>query len=77
MNADIPGSQNKFRRYRAAKKARGLKEIRMWLPDVYSAEFKSEMARAAKELNGSQSEREAMEFIEAVMADTMKDEPPY
>ena len=77
MNAETPKPQDKFRRYRARKKAAGLKELRMWLPDVHSAEFKAEMARAARELNGSQSEREAMDFIEAAMADTMKDIPPY
>jgi Protein of unknown function (DUF3018) len=41
MNAESPRDQDKFRRYRARKKAAGLKEVRMWLPDVHSPEFKA------------------------------------
>ena len=77
MNAETPASQDKFRRYRAAKKARGLKEIRMWLPDVHSAEFKAEMERFAEYQRNSAEEREIMEFGETIMADTLKDMPPY
>ncbi len=46
MNAETPGSQDKFRRYRAAKKAAGLKEYRIWARDWDSPEFRAEMDRA-------------------------------
>ena len=48
MNAETPGSQDKFRRYRAAKKAAGLREYRLWAPDWSGPKFEAEMARAAE-----------------------------
>jgi Protein of unknown function (DUF3018) len=77
MNAETPGKLSKFQRYRAKKKAAGLREYRVWARDWDSSEFKAEMERAALELRGRKSESEAMEFIEAAMADAMKDIPPY
>ena len=75
MNMEAPKDQDKFRRYRANKKARGLREIRLWVRDPNTPEFKDEMKRAAAELGKSKAEHEAMDFIWATMDDTMKDEP--
>ncbi len=77
MNAETPGHQDKFRRYRARKKAAGLKEVRLWLPDTKSAEFKAQMERFAEYQRTSVEEREAMEFIEGHMAEVLKNIPPY
>jgi Protein of unknown function (DUF3018) len=75
MNAETPGKLSKFQRYRARRKAAGFKEVRLWVRDPNTPEFKAEMTRAAIELRGSKSEREALEFIWTAMEDTMKDEP--
>jgi Protein of unknown function (DUF3018) len=76
MNAETPREQDKFRRYRARKKAQGLREVRLWLPDVNSAEFKAQMAVIEKELLASSEEREIALFMEAVLDDVLKDIPP-
>jgi len=64
---------SKFRRYRARKKAQGLREIRMWVPDVHSPEFQAQAKREAEILRGVREEQESLDLIEAVMAETMKD----
>lgn len=75
MNKPASIAGDKFRRYRARKKAKGLREIRMWVPDINSPGFAEEAERQAALLRGAPEEREALDFIEAVMADTMKDHP--
>jgi hypothetical protein len=76
MNAETPQHQDKFRRYRAAKKARGLKEVRLWLPDTKSPEFKAQLAQIEKELLASEEEREIALFMDAALDDALKDIPP-
>ena len=61
---------DKFRRYRAKKKALGLREVRLWAPDVHAPGFRIEAERQAKLLRGTPGERDAMAFIEAVMEET-------
>lgn len=67
MNA--PSRPDKFRRYRERKKAQGLREIRMWVPDVNAPGFQERLDRETRAINASRSEKEAMDWIEAVMAD--------
>jgi len=74
MPAASARKTDKFRRYRERKKAQGLREIRMWVPDVRSPEFQAQATREAELLRGRPDELEALDFIEAVMADTMKDQ---
>lgn len=66
---------DKFSRYRATKRRQGMKLLRIWVPDPTAPGFAEEAERQAKLLRGHPSEREAMEFIEAVLADM--DLPPY
>ena len=73
MNDLSPERTNKFKAYRARKKAAGLKEVRRWVWDVNSPEFKAALARDVAAINAAPGEDEAMDFIEGVMADTMKD----
>ncbi len=75
MNDLSPESQNKFAAYRARKKAAGYKEIRRWVWDVNSPAFIEQLRREAEVLKNAPEEKEAMDFIEAVMAETMKDHP--
>ena len=64
---------DKFRRYRAKKKAQGLREVRLWVPDVHAPGFGAEADRQAKLLRGTPGERDAIAFIEAVMEETWND----
>lgn len=64
-----PESSDKFRRYRETKRRRGLREVRIWLPDVGAPGFAEEAARQAALLRGSPGEREAAELIDDILTD--------
>ena len=64
---------DKFRRYRAVRRAKGMRLLRMWVPDLNAPGFKEELERQAALLRGAAEEREALGFIEAV-ADWPRDE---
>lgn len=71
MNSPVP--QDKFRAYRARKKAAGLREVRLWVPDVRSPEFRKEAARQAALLDHSEDEREASEMMRRLGAEARRD----
>jgi Protein of unknown function (DUF3018) len=58
---------DKFRRLRANRKARGMKLVRIWVPDPQAQGFAEEARRQAALLRGAPEEQEALDFIEAVM----------
>ncbi len=60
---------DKFKRYRLGKQAKGMKLLRLWVPDPTAAGFAQEAHRQAALLRGASEETEALDFIEAV-ADT-------
>jgi hypothetical protein len=60
---------DKFRRFRANRKAAGMKLVRIWLPDPGSPEFAAMAKREAEVLRGAPEEQEALDFIEAAMSD--------
>jgi len=60
---------DKFRRLRADRKARGMKLLRIWVPDPNAPGFADEARRQAALLRGAKEEQEALDFIEAA-ADT-------
>lgn len=63
---------NKQARYRAAKKAAGLKEIRLWVPDPKNPEFLARLKRDMDAIRRSPGEADDIAFIEAIT-----DWPPY
>ena len=64
---------DKFRRYRAKKKAQGLREVRLWVPDVHAPGFRAEAERQAKLLRGTPGELDAIAFAEALLAESRDD----
>jgi hypothetical protein len=56
---------DKFRRYRATRRAAGMKLLRVWVPDPAAPGFREEARRQAALLRGAQEQREALDFIEA------------
>jgi hypothetical protein len=58
-------SRSKFQRYRESKRAKGMRLLRVWVPDPRRPEFVREAERQAKLLRGRAEEREALGFIEA------------
>jgi len=56
---------DKFRRYRTTQRVRGMKLLRVWVPDPRAPGFHEEAHRQAELLKGAPEERDALEFIEA------------
>ena len=73
--ADVDPPRSKFAAYRARKKAAGLREVRRWVWDINSPAFKEQLRREAEILKNAPDENDTLDFIEGVMADTMKDHP--
>lgn len=69
MNDLSPERTDKFRAYRARKRAAGLREVRMWVPDVDSPEFLAKLDAQIERINASEDEREVMIFCEAHAAE--------
>jgi Protein of unknown function (DUF3018) len=64
MNDLIPNRTDKFKAYRARKKAAGLKELRMWVIDVNAPGFQEELDAQIAKINASADEREVLIFCE-------------
>lgn len=56
---------DKFSRYRATRRARGMKLVRVWVPDPRAPGFEAEARRQAALLRGAPEEAEAIDFISA------------
>lgn len=69
MNDLSPERPDKFRAYRARKKAAGLREIRLWVPDVHAPGFWEQSVREAELLKNHPSEEETSQWIEALIAE--------
>ena len=63
-----PGGLSKFQRYRRTQRARGMKLLRVWVPDPKAPGFADEAERQGRLLRGRPEEREALDFIEAAFA---------
>jgi hypothetical protein len=57
--------QSKFQRYRSGKRSKGMKLLRIWVPDPRAPGFMEEARRQAALLRSSSGETEALDFIEA------------
>jgi Protein of unknown function (DUF3018) len=56
---------DKFQRYRANRRAGGMKLLRVWVPDPRAPGFRQEAERQAMLLRNAPEERDALDFIEA------------
>jgi Protein of unknown function (DUF3018) len=56
---------DKFQRYRANRRASGMKLLRVWVPDPSAPSFRQEAERQARLLRNAPEEREALDFIAA------------
>lgn len=56
---------DKFQRYRANRRASGMKLLRVWVPDPRAPGFRSEAERQALLLRNAPEERDALDFIDA------------
>jgi hypothetical protein len=65
---------SKQARYRAAKKAAGLREIRLWVYDTKNPEFQAQLKRDMEAIRRSPQEAENIAFVEAITAWPADDE---
>lgn len=56
---------SKFQRYRQQQQHRGMKQLRIWVPDPQRPEFAAEAKRQGLLLRGLPEEVEALDFIAA------------
>jgi hypothetical protein len=54
----------KFQRYRQTQRGKGLKLLRVWVPDPHRPEFAREAERQGRLLRNRPEEQEALAFIE-------------
>jgi hypothetical protein len=71
----MASAAERMRALRARRKAQGLREIRLIVPDTRTAEFRQRVAEEIARLN-PEDEEEAMRWIEAVSRRDVKDTPP-
>lgn len=64
-----PQDPAKFARYRARMKARGLKEVRLWVQDPDAPGFRERLAADIARINASPAEREFLKVLEAAAAE--------
>ena len=57
---------NKFQRYRLRQSRKGMKLLRIWVPDPHRPEFAREAERQGKLLHDRPEERDVMDFVAAV-----------
>jgi Protein of unknown function (DUF3018) len=65
---------DKSQRFRARRKAAGMKLVRIWVPDPRSPEVAALAQREAESLRGAADEQEVLDFIEAAARDLDLDE---
>ena len=53
----------KFQRYRQQQQRRGMKQLRIWVPDPSRPEFAAEAKRQGLSLRGRAEEADALRFI--------------
>jgi hypothetical protein len=73
MNDSSPSRQDKFRRFRARKKAAGLREIRLWVPDVNAPGFQQRLDSEVAAINASGEEADVLAWAEAGAAEVWRD----
>lgn len=56
--------ETRFQRFRARRKAQGMKELRLWVPDTKRPGFAEEMKRQLAMVEGTTEDEEALSFIE-------------
>jgi len=75
MNDASPDKQDKFRRYRARKKAAGLREIRMWVPDINAPGFQERLDKQIAAINASEEDREIQAEMDVMTAEMWNEIP--
>lgn len=55
--------QSRYQRFRSRRKAQGMKELRLWVPDPSIPGFKEEAMRQSRLASEEGTDQDALEFI--------------
>ena len=64
-------------RYRAAKRAQGLRLKQIWVPDLRDPKVRDQFRREGAEINRRDDADDVMAFIESAQEDIWANEPDY
>ena len=64
-------------RYRAAKRAQGLRLKQIWVPDLRDPKVRDRFRREGAEINRRDGEDDVMAFLESAQVDIWANEPDY
>ena len=64
-------------KYRAAKRAQGLRLKQMWLPDLSNPEVRARIEREVAAINRSEDEAVVMQTLEVLGDELLNSLPPY
>ena len=76
VHENLTGAQ-RAARYRAAKRAQGLRLKQLWVPDVTDPKVLAGIERGIAAINASKEEAEYNRWLDANFDDLMADEPDY
>lgn len=76
VHENLTGAQ-RAARYRAAKRAQGLRLKQIWVPDLRDPKVREEIRRSAAEINRRDRKSGIMAEIEAMGDELMASLPPY
>jgi hypothetical protein len=67
-------SRARVRDYRARMRAKGMRQVTLWVPDVRSPEFLENARKACLAIARSEQEKDDQAFVEAISAGVWDDE---
>lgn len=76
VHENLTGAQ-RAARYRAAKRAQGLRLKQVWVPDLRDPKVLAGIKREIAEINASKEEAEYNRWLDRNYDELMADEPPY
>ena len=76
VHENLTGAQ-RAARYRAAKRAQGLRLKQIWVPDLRDPEVRDAIERGIAAINASKDEAEYNRWLDSNFDELMADEPDY
>ena len=76
VHENLTGAQ-RAARYRASKRAQGLRLKQIWVPDLRDPKVLAGIKREIAEINASKEEAEYNRWLDRNYDELMADEPPY
>ena len=76
VHENLTGAQ-RAARYRAAKRAQGLRLKQIWVPDLRDPKVRKEIAREVASINRAMAKADELAFVDAAFADTEAMLPPF